>query len=285
MALNPNYTVTIKQVVDPQNPGIPGIIVTAPLPENLGFDTSAEYSTPLAQGLFSGGILQKSESALFRGIGAAAGAAAAASGTRLTTQAMTAQIWQGSSESELMLDLDFQTETDPNKDVRIPILNLLKLSTASIDAATGMLKSPGPRVDLTDTGNVGEAGVLQIANSAKQIGTAAGQIASSIKQGQLNGPNANLDGKQTANTPPKTSAGLGGAQYWKSVIRNQISIQIGNYAFFDSVVILNVQKTYSNLIDARTGLPLHAKVNIRFKPLFLLVQEDLDNIFALRGGQ
>ncbi len=285
MALNPNYTVTIKQTVDPQNPGTPGIIVTASLPETMGFDTSSEYGTPLAQGLFSGGILAKSDSALFRAIGQAAGAAAAASGTRLTTQAMTAQIWQGSSESDLMLDLDFQTETDPNRDVRIPILNLLKLSTASIDPATGMLKSPGPRVDLTDTGNIGVAGGVQAANSVKQVGGAIGQIAATVKQGVMNGPNANLNGGQQGNTPPKTDAGLGGSQYWKSVIRNQISIQIGNYAFFDSVVIKNVQKTYSNIIDARTGLPLHAKVSIRFCPLFLLVQQDLDNIFAIRGGQ
>jgi hypothetical protein len=77
---------------------------------------------------------------------------------------------------------------------------------------------------------------------------------------------------------------LGTSAYWKSRIKNQISIRIGNYMFFDSVVITNVQQTFSSNFDAQTGLPHHAKVMVGFKPLFMLVQSDLDQLFLNPNG-
>lgn len=270
--LNPDYLVIIKQVPDPQNPGQAGATVEAPLPESLAYDTSSDYATPFAQGMLSqGGIAQALSSA----------------GMRITTQAMTAQLWQGSTENDIGLELEFQTFDDPDRDVRQPVLTLLKLAAASIDAATGLLQSPGPRISIEDTGRILATGASQLGNSAKQGLNAAGALAG--VQGKLdtskvmNGPTANLNSNQKANTTPAVENGLGGAQYWKSLVRNQISIQIGRYAFFDSVVILNAQETKSHQIDFRTGLPLHSKVSLRFKPLFLVTQQDLEQIFAKRA--
>lgn len=265
---NPAYLVIIKQVVDPSKPNEPGPVVTAPLPETTAFDSSSEYAPPFAQGVFNDGAIAQTLSSL---------------GMRVTTQAMTAQLWQGSSESEIMLELDFQTETDPDKDVRQPILTLLKLATASVDAATGLLKSPGPRISLEDVGRIVSNAGEQLLNSGKQVLGAAGSVSGSINTNKgLNGPTANLNSNNKANGQLPVENGLGGSQYWKSIVRNQISVQIGLYSFFDSVVILNTQVTYSNQIDALTGLPLHAKVSVRFKPLFLVTQDDLDKILAVR---
>ncbi len=266
---NPNYLIIIKQTVDPANPGLPGPVVIAPMPDSLAFDSSSEYETPFAQGLFG-----KSDVTQL----------ASAAGIRLTTQALTAKIWQGSSENDLSLELDFHAETDPDVEVRQPILTLLKMATASIDTATGMLKAPGPRIDITDTGKILSEGASTLANEASQVASALGSVFGLTKQGTLNSQTANLNGSSAA-SKPAANGGLGGSQFWKGVIRNQISVQIGNYAFFDSVVIKNVQKTYSHQIDARTGLPMHAKVSIRFAPLFLVTQEDLDQIFRIQGRQ
>lgn len=269
---NPDHLVIIKQVPDPSNPGIAGPVIMAPLPEELAYDTASEYATPFAQGLLngSGGLAQ----------------AASSLGIRVATQAMTAQLWQGATDNDLSLDLHFQTITDPEMDVRQPVLTLMKFSAASIDAATGLLKSPGPRFSLEDTGKLAGAGVATAANELSGVGNALGSvvgISTNLRTDRpLNGPNANLNANQQGNTPPSTQNGLGGAQYWKGIVRNQITIQIGRYAYFDSVVILNAQTTWSNQIDGRTGLPLHAKVTVRFKPLFLVTQEDLDQIFNLR---
>jgi hypothetical protein len=269
---NPDYLVIIKQVPDPKNPSIAGATVQAPLPDTLAYDTASEYSTPFAQGMLSQGALSQ---------------ALSSAGVRVTTQAMTAQLWQGSTENDIGLELEFQTYDDPDKDVRQPVLTLLKLAAASIDTATGLLQSPGPRISLEDTGKILSSGGSQLANSGKQVlnaSAAAIGFKGRLNVSKLNAQTDNLNSNQKANvTPTAVENGLGGAQYWKSIVRNQISIQIGNYAFFDSVVILNAQETKSHQIDFRTGLPLHSKVNLRFKPLFLVTQQDLDQIFS--GGQ
>jgi hypothetical protein len=268
---NPDYLVIIKQVPDPANPGVGGATVTAPLPEDMAYDTASEYAAPFAQGMLSSGGLAQAASAL---------------GIRVTTQAMTAQLWQGATESEVTLDLQFQTISDPDLDVRQPVLQLLKFSAASIDTATGLLKSPGPRFSLEDTGKLLTAAGKTLLNELGSIGNAAGSLINqfpNLKTDRpLSGPNANPNSNQQTNTPPATQNGLGGAAYWKGIVRNQITIQIGNYAYFDSVVILSAGETWSHQMDARTGLPLYAKVTIRFKPLFLVTQEDLDQIFARR---
>lgn len=269
---NPDYLVIIKQVPDPANPSLVGPTVVAPLPEELAYDTNAEYATPFAQGMLSGsGGLSQAASAL---------------GIRVTTQAMTAQLWQGATDNDISLDLQFQTITDPDADVRQKVLQLLKFSAASIDTATGLLKSPGPRFSLEDTGRLAAAAGKTLLNELGSIGNAAGSLINqfpNLKTDRpLNGPNANLNSNQQGNTPPATQNGLGGAAYWKGIVRNQITVQIGRYAYFDSVVILSAQETWSHQMDARTGLPLFAKVSVRFKPLFLVTQEDLDQIFARR---
>lgn len=266
--LNPDYLVIIKQVPDPQNPSAGGTTITAPLPDTLAYDTAADYQTPFAQGMLGAGNLSQ---------------ALSSAGVRLSTQAMTAQLWQGSTENDIGLELDFQTWDDPYKDVMEPVLNLMSLAAASVDTATGLLKSPGPRISLEDTGKIAANAASQLLNSAKQGGRAAADVAGAVNVSKkLNGQSDNLNSNQAANSAPPAENGLGGAQYWKNVIRNQISVQVGRYAFFDSVVILNVQETFSHQMDAQTGLPLHAKVSVRFKPLFLVTQQDLDKIFRRR---
>lgn len=260
---NPNYTVTIQQAADGSVKGSQGITVSAPMPDSFTFDTRSEYQAPYAQGLFGNGAISN---------------LAKLGGLRLTTQALTAQIWQGSTETELGLELEFHAETDPDLEVRQPILSLLRLSTASIDPSTGALKSPGPQVNIDDAGQITADAGNQLANTGKQIGNA---LISVLRPARLNSENNSFNGRNSSSTPPQVQSGLGGAEYWKNRIRNQISIQIGRYAFFDSVVISNVQKTYGHQIHGPTGLPMYAKVSFQFKPLFLLVQGDLDQIFAL----
>jgi hypothetical protein len=264
---NPNYTVIIKQVPDAQNPSAGGVTVTAPMPDSFMFDSRSEYSPPYSQGLFSrDGALAKVSQAF---------------GARLTSQALTAQLWQGSTETDLNIELEFMAEVDPDVEVRQPILALMKLATASIDPASGMLLSPGPSIpfQLQTALAAGQDAVSSLGATASAVGQNLGlsKFSNALpKLGQINSENANFNGQNTGSSPP-----ISNASYIKSLVKNQISIQIGRYAFFDSVVIKNVQQTYSNQIDALTGLAMHAKVAISFTPLFLVVQSDLDNIFHL----
>lgn len=262
---NPNYQVIIQQIADPQAKTPSGISVVANLPENFAFDSSSVYETPYAQGIF----------------GAGANAAAAFTGTRLTTQAQTARLWQGSSESELMLDLEFTADNDPDADVIQQTLNLLRLSAPTIDGNTGMLRSPGPQLVLNDAGRLTSDLTTSLASSVSAAGQAAKDIVgygNTVKQGQMRSATATTSSSGTSSAAPEPSA-AGTADFWTRQVRNQISIRIGRYAFFNSIVVTSVQKTYISNIDQRSGLPLHAKVSLRFAPLFLLTQDDIVKIF------
>jgi len=261
--INPNYRVTIMQSsgVGIATTGNSAIIVEAPLPETFAFDAQASYATMLPQGLTGGGIAT----------------ALAAVGIRLAVPALTAQLWQGSSEIQLQLALEFHTESDPVADVQLPILNLNRLTMPSISSSTGMLQSPGPILDFTTLSTIVSNAKTQLANTYSN--TQNGQVTpvpSTMNNTSLvcNAGNSSAVAQPTAQNPT-----LGTSQYWKSKISNQISIRIGSYLYFDSVVITNVQQTFMSNIDAITGLPHHATVNITFKPLFMLTVEDLAQVF------
>ncbi|MNL15981.1 hypothetical protein D3C87_1370010 [compost metagenome] len=163
--------------------------------------------------------------------------------------------------------------------MRDPIVSLLRLVTPSTDFE-GLITSPGPKIDsavMQDfVAAAGRAGsVVTDAFStgsipgSKEIGQVLDTSQTSVQGG----------GKGAANAQPSSSQTLGTVDYYKSKVRDQISVRVGNYAFFDSVVITSVQKTYESQFDALTGLPYYAKVAIRFKPLFMVTQADLNKIF------
>ena len=58
-----------------------------------------------------------------------------------------------------------------------------------------------------------------------------------------------------------------------------ISIKIGTYIEFPSIVITNVNTTFNSQIDAYTGWPMSATVQISFRPLFSTCFGDVQKIF------
>jgi hypothetical protein len=265
-SLNPNYRITIIQFTPP---GVSGagnhIVVEAPMPETFEFDVASSYATILPQGLTGGSIAT----------------AMAAFGVRLASPALTAQLWQGSSEIQLNLALEFHTENDPVADVQTPILNLNRLVLPSISSTTDMLQSPGPTLNMDQLGTIASGIKTSAANFINNIiGGASGTatpVPAALKSASTG---ANAGANAAVNTSNTQNPKLGTSQYWKTQIENQISIRVGNYMYFDSVVITEVRQTFMSKIDAITGLPHHATVNITFKPLFMLTVEDLATVFT-----
>lgn len=282
---NTNYLVLIQQSTS-------GIAVEAPIPETFAMDLSSTYEQALPQGFVGNKTINMT---------------AAAFGARLSVQALSAQLWSGNNEMDLSVDLEFHTESDPVADVRTPILNLMKLTTPSISTSTGMLSSPGPSLDFSAVANALGTGAGQIVNIGKSVangaanpssavnalGTLANSALASFKQGyqaatggtSLVDPNQQVaDGSNSVQKTLATNPSLGSAAYWKTQVKNSISIQIGNYLYFDSVVITRVSNTFMSNFDAQTGLPHNVKVNVAFKPLFMVVQSDLEQIFQNPNG-
>lgn len=263
-SLNPNYRITILQS-SPKGTNTAGqhILVEAPMPESFMFDTQSAYAPMLPQGLTGGNVAT----------------ALAAFGIRLAVPALTAQLWQGSSEIMLQLAMEFHTESDPVADVQTPIMNLNRLTLPSISPSSDMLQSPGPVIAFDQLSNIASNAKTELGNiAASALGTKGALIPRPTLMSD-----SSLGAHQGATTTQKSNTqnpNLGSSQYWKTQIENQISIRIGNYLYFDSVVITNVQQTFMSNIDAITGLPHHATVNVTFKPLFMLTVEDLVQVFT-----
>ncbi len=294
---NPNYMVTISQGavgVKSTNP----VTVCAPLPEQIMFDSTADYSAPFAEGIFGSQMLNT--------------VVRLAMGSKFVTQAMTAQFWQGSTESELGITIDLQAETDPISEVRGPFLALKSMVLPS-SSATG-ISSPGPTFDEAIINSILGAAQNSINNVSTAVGTEAtttgtGPLATEIQQVAsaassaistaknaisklVGGGQYVTSGNSTAQivggaSPTGTAsqnngqtlAGALSASNLKAQMKNQISVKIGNFVYFDSVVITNVQSTLESQIDPASGWPWFLRTEIRFKPLFMLLQNDLQNVF------
>jgi hypothetical protein len=282
MAASP-YVVTIQQNSNP------AIVIEAPIPDSFAFDVGATYEQMLPQGFTNNTLVNT---------------AAALTGTRLAVQALTAQLWAGNTDSELSMELEFHTETDPYYDVRTPIVNLLKLTMPTIDTKSGFLGSPGPQIDFSKTGTIFSDAASTVGNDLTNI---LGGAASGIENFVVGAWNAGKQALGFGTTPKAASMtdsnaqvadgannavakqiqqnpNLGTAQYWNTMIKNKISISIGSYLYFDSVVITRVSQTFASNFDAQTGLPHNVRVAVSFKPLFMLAQQDLDTLFVNPAG-
>jgi hypothetical protein len=264
------YIVTIQQNSNPT------IVIEAPIPDSFAFDVGATYEQMLPQGFTSNTVVN---------------AAAALTGTRLAVQALTAQLWAGNTDSELSMELEFHTETDPYYDVRTPIVNLLKLTMPTIDTKSGFLGSPGPQIDFAKAGTIfSDAGTSLGAGLGGVVGSFSSIVQNVLgiapKPSSMTDTNAQVvDGSNNSTAKAlQQNPNLGSAKYWNTMIKNKISISIGNYLYFDSVVITRVSQTFASNFDAQTGLPHNVRVAVAFKPLFMLAQEDLDTLFVNPGG-
>lgn len=252
------YIVTIIQNSNP------AIVVEAPIPDSFAFDVGATYEQMLPQGFTNSKVVNT---------------ATALTGTRLAVQALTVQLWAGNTDAELSMELEFHTETDPLQDVRTPIVNLLKLTMPTIDTKSGFLGSPGPQIDFSKAGTIFSDAATSLEHEAVKSGLGFG---TSPKPSSLQDSNAQVaDGNNDAVAKQlQQNPNLGTAKYWNTMIKNKISISIGSYLYFDSVVITRVSQTFASNFDAQTGLPHNVRVVVAFKPLFMLAQEDLDTLFV-----
>lgn len=270
MGTSTNYLVTIMQV--PTVGSHAGITITAPMPDTFMYDAQSNFEAPYAKGLTGDGPVTNILAAI---------------GYRATMQFLTANLWTGSQDSILTLEMEFQTESDPVLDVRAPILNLLKLATPGSDPNTGVLTSPGPSFNLTGS-NVLAVGADAIDNLGTTGAALSGvtKVANVISSSMRNLATTSTSGTNAsvAATNPSAATMTTGA-YWTAKMKNVISIKLGNYCYFDNVVITNVQQTFASNFDTLTGWPHHVKVTVQFKPTFMVVTQDLENIFINPNGQ
>lgn len=230
-------------------------VVKGWLGPEFDFEMSSEYDSP-----FEIVLSNKAVSTLFT-----------LYGRKAMTPVLTAQLWQGSAIPSFSFTLELETDSNPITDIKLPIMNLLRMVTPSV-GEDGLLKSPGPSVDdlLSIVGAAFGSSVDAVINTI--TGSDNSQIGKTS-----NSSEAVVTSKEQSSSMTNKMIGLNGES---SMLRNQISISIGRYLYFPSVVITDVQTSFKNMIEAATGFPLSATVQVSFKPLFMPTQEDLATMFG-----
>lgn len=265
---NPNYKVVIHC-------GDQNITIEADLPESFSFDVAAQYEAPFSAGL-NNAVSQNLGSALRVG------------GLSLTNQAMTAQIWQGTTDIRFTVPLVFQTESDPLRDVIVPIRELLRLTMPREEEEGGLLESPGPRWDPEKIAQILRDPVISSTLSSS-FGSIKSSASSTIKQVIEGGGDIveTLQAASSAVNPIKTGANATSKILSRMVInaiKNKISLKLGQYLYFDSVVITDVQQIANVQPVYPSGIFQRSEVNVSFNTFTTLTQRDIERIYpALQG--
>jgi hypothetical protein len=128
MEENSNYKVFIKQAG--------GGEVEAYVPETFQLAVTSQFNQPFGQGISNSTVGTATK---MLGLGA------------LTSQSMTAQIWEGTQPIEITLELEFVAEYNPQNEVLKPIKDLLTMTMPSRGGSGFLLDPPGPKyVDIVD---------------------------------------------------------------------------------------------------------------------------------------
>jgi hypothetical protein len=128
MENNPNYKVRIAQ----QGGGK----VEAYVPETFQLAVTSQFGQPFGQGISNSTVGTATK---MLGLGA------------LTSQSMTAQIWEGTQPIEITLELELVAESSPKEEVLEPIKKLLAMTMPSRGGTGFLLDPPGPKyIDIKD---------------------------------------------------------------------------------------------------------------------------------------
>lgn len=276
MASSVDYEIEIMQYKHVRANGVSELSVKGWLPEDLRMDSSATWEAP-----FSGGILGMLPGAVV--------GAMQAFGVKPASQLLTMQMWQATESQDLTFQLAFYTENDPKRDVRDKVLALMSLVIPSVDD-NGFLLSPGPSLD-PDKGkelvdalvSVGTGQVVGLFKSFKGFAERILNVAESKISSDSTPKQTTLDTSKNITQKSyaaNAKAAISNREALAQCVQNRISVRFGKFLFLRDAVIVQANPTWSTSnLDAETGLPNHATVDVTVRPLFALTAQDLQEMF------
>lgn len=212
-------------------------VITAFLPEEFQFDLTSDWDPSFSEGVSDSNKVNMALQLM---------------GTKPATQAMTTQMWKGSSNMEIVLALEFIAETDTIMDVRKPIMDLVALALpTTLGGEYGLFRSPGPTYDINKIIEMG----IQAKNQSQQ-------------------ESQQLEGDDTK----------GASQSYQenkidTIMKNKISLHIGNFIRLNNVVITNIGQAYKTLIHP-SGIPIRATVSVTFRTVMVPTATDIRRAFG-----
>lgn len=264
--LIPFHTVTIRQDAIPSE-NKSAIIIRCHMPEEVSLDTTAQYNTPFAD------LLQVSQTQV---------AALSLAGFYPLTQSMTSQFWSGSAPIQLTLPLTIVAYKHYSE-VTDNVLLLKSMQVPRVDKQTKTLIPPGPRIKpstqfksgmekLVATGFGAAKDMLSgFIEAGEQVIEGAGNAVAGLNDGNTAEASQAAENagqgvvNAAAETLDKLKSRLGDAiEAFESMfeVQGKISIRLGQFLYFDDVVIEHVSDAY-NIVLGPDGYPLKCQVTIQ----------------------
>lgn len=275
------HTVRIRQDAIPsENRG--AITVKCHMPEEISLDTTAQYNTPFAD-LIQANPMQ---SALL-----------SAAGYFPLTQAMTTQFWSGSAPIQLTLPLTIIAWASSDEITR-NVLLLKSLQVPRTNKKTKTLIPPGPRIEPSDKFWEGAGKLLETsfgavtdvlnfaANQAENVLEVGANAVADVQEGKSGAVKAAkkaateagkdvIDGaKGTLDSLAKRIGDVHTTIEGMFNVTGKISIKIGEFLYFDDVIIEHVSDAY-NIVLGPDGRPQKCQVTIQATTRVTPSYEDL----------
>lgn len=262
--LLPEYTMTLHS-------NDLGITVIAPLPDTFAFDVSSQYQAPFAQGISVSDTVQNGLRLV---------------GMSLTNQAMTAQVWQGTSDIQFTIPIVLQAEEDEGKEIVEPLKNLYRLTLPRVDQEGGLFRSPGPQLDLEKlaenssavTGFVSEGAKAQAASAGRLAGAVGGAMMGDNDEGLRSYAKSSKEARANMDTASSTASNV-----IHAATKNIISLKIGRFMKFSSVIVESVSVT-GNVQPLASGVFQRIEASVSFRTFMIPTANELDTIFLFESG-
>lgn len=236
------------------------IVVDAWLPDTVGVDIASNYDAPYASGI--GAVNDK------------LGALAQFIGLNLTTQALTAQIWQGGSFINFQLPFIFQAETSAELDVMTPIKDLMRLTMPKDPSGGGILEAPGPHIDIKRLAANGGSAASDALRSTSNFLSDVPKL-KDVSSEIFNDPlGSGARAKDAANNVSRKAS----SAIVNSVVNN-ISLYLGQFMYFPAVVVTDVSPIFDVLLSP-DGKPMRATANVGFRTFYIPTENDIELMFS-----
>lgn len=275
--VDPAYTVTIA-FTDPNTGSL--ATVQGYMPDTISMGLSADYASPLE------GVGEA-----LSGAGGPVSFVAKLMGNKISSNIFSVVLWSGSSHMDLTLELRFVALTDSYKDVIEPIRKLTSLITPTIESFSatngavqlGFMKSPGPSFTYAgDTSVLNTAGYV-----AGTVANAVGDLGNAVTDAVTNVSNGNQTAMQGVISAGGASIeALGGAfnNIVKDiVVKNNISVKLGEFALLRSVVVKDVTSAYNIKADAQ-GNWTDATVSVQIGTFVSPTNLDIPDMIGYKTG-
>jgi len=269
MTSNRKYLIQITQAQDIATVGTQGqpLIVVGQVPEELQMDQSVNWKAPWGAGL--------------AGDGTTSDLLAVTMGTRLLAQVQTLQVWQGSgNDIDFTVTLEFRAWSDVDRDVMIPMQNLLAMSVPSVDPSTGWLRSPGPILDAAAVKAIGQ-GAVSVVSDLVDAGTNAATKALTDGQGYSKAVVSTFQAVGSK-AGQKLRAAKGELE---QLLKNKIEVRIGDWFRMSNVVVTNVQNTMKPQQPGPNGGIMAGTSTVTFRPMFAITTDDIQSILMTAGAR